>query len=327
MMPERFLYATGCFQVAGLPERRAYLASLLHGRSFSPGGTLSALIYLENEGSTEIEDFLIVTVKSREGRVIHRERRSIYLEEGEARFLKFNWKIPSDASPGEYIMKAEIEDPDVDAPPVIKRFWIGGLSFIGSAGRRRKRYLLILLLITILMSGCVERGVKDGVEEEHKIITKDPKELALKEEDMSEEWLNPYYIRKGYYDNNSYGVLFRSNKYVDDVSGQRNAIDNDILIFPTVAEAKEAFSDIKKSISRTTKIKKSNFGTESFIAIHKRWGCTIVFRYYNVVAIIAYNNYIDPYFFESKGFNISIAEREAIKYARIVEQRVKEADP
>ncbi len=241
--------------------------------------------------------------------------------------MKFLWKIPSDVSPGEYIMKAEIEDPDVDAPPAIKSFWIGGICITGMTRRRRKKnILLILLIITILMSECVERWVKEGVEEEHKIITKDPKELALREEDMSEEWLNPYYIWKGYYDNNSYGVLFRSNKYVGEF-GQRNAIDNDILIFPTVAEAKEAFSDIKKSISRTTKIKKSNFGTESFIAIHKRWGCTVVFRYYNVVAIIAYNNYIDPYFFESKGFNISIAEREAIKYARIVEQRVKEADP
>ena len=87
-------------------------------------------------------------------------------------------------------------------------------------------------------------------------------------------------------------------------------------VYDNISEAKEAY-DYYKKYDKGKKLK-DRLGDESYISIHEN-DVGIGFRYRNVVVLL---DYIDTDFTNKKP-NLS----EALKYARIAEQRVKEADP
>lgn len=181
---------------------------------------------------------------------------------------------------------------------------------------------LLLLGIIVLILGCIQ---EQAIVEEGKIIMKDTKELALKEEDISkEEWYYTYHI---YHEKNVYEVKFESKKYLADVTFQRNALENRVYMYPNITDAKNAYSDIKKYYSKKSGIKEADFGTESFIS-SGALSTEIIFRQSNVIAGVKYVNYVryaDEEIQKTPRVNRSMEENEAIKYARIIEQRVKEA--
>ncbi len=116
-------YAAASFEVYGEGSRKeGYIAALLPPGSLSPGDTLSALIYVENTGTAEIEDSLLISVKDSSGKTVHVGRIPVYLEPGEARFVKYRWRVQENSKPGKYTLKVEFGDADVDALPVVKVF-------------------------------------------------------------------------------------------------------------------------------------------------------------------------------------------------------------
>lgn len=82
------------------------------------------MVCVENTDSTAIDDELVITIKNLIGDIVHKEKKQIYLEPGEAQFVRFYWIVPSDAAKGHYWLKAEFDAPYIDALPSVNSFWV-----------------------------------------------------------------------------------------------------------------------------------------------------------------------------------------------------------
>lgn len=116
------------FEVSGDGgEKKVYITSMLKGgsRSFNVGDTFDIVIYVENTGSTLIDDYIDFRIKDNSGKVLHKQIRPIYLSSGDSQFLFFNWEIPLETTSGTYRFRAELDDMDIETMPSQEIFTVG----------------------------------------------------------------------------------------------------------------------------------------------------------------------------------------------------------
>jgi len=172
-----------------------------------------------------------------------------------------------------------------------------------------KQMLIVLLFLLATITGCSktpEPAPSEGVIPDDKLITKNASELVLTLEDVGEGWIlkNNYQIDEGWY-----AAIYKSEESW--AGGERYGLTSSVRIFPGIEDAR-AFYEESKLIDGTSSV---NIGDESIMYFEKYLG-VIIFRENNIVVDISYN---DDYG--------ELDKSKLIYYAKIVEQKIANADP
>lgn len=173
-----------------------------------------------------------------------------------------------------------------------------------------KKILLTEFILMVIVSGCILVEEKNEIGEGN-LIKKNASELVLTLEDVGDGWL----FDQATTTENSSATAFNS-KEQGLVVDYRYWLSNKVIVFPNISSAKNDFDKREENAKKYVRPTDIGIGNESYFGRYSIWG-SIVFRYQNVVAYVELTD-LDGRLDPSK-------KEELIRYAKILEQKIKKA--